>query len=249
LFGRFGVQFSPLSSAIVAILLVTGFSASRWMPFQYFWICWNYFSTHSFQCIIQNHPLERWQCIMDNSEIVIKWSKKLTVSHMTKEFPAISETGTFSKGFIWTHYLTLSRIKWIQSTSSYCICLVFILILSFHLRLGLPSGFCPLRVLTAVLYAFLFSPCVLHGTSPSFIWYRKHYEVSHCVILCIHAAFCLLRSSTIVSTLFFNSRMKNVKIPMKYIRSIVFNILKYWLILLQYSYVKIYMSRTVQYNE
>jgi hypothetical protein len=38
-----------------------------------------------------------------------------------------------------------------------------ILILSSHLRLGLPSGLFPSDFPTRILYSFLFSPCVLHA--------------------------------------------------------------------------------------
>jgi hypothetical protein len=48
---------------------------------------------------------------------------------------------------------------------SHPICLRSILILPTHLRLGLPSGLFPSGFPTNILYAFLFSPFVLHALS------------------------------------------------------------------------------------
>jgi hypothetical protein len=62
-----------------------------------------------------------------------------------------------------------SQINPIHTTPS---SLRSIFILSTHLRLGLPTGLFPSGFLTKVLYAFLFSPFVLHSPpiSSSLTW-------------------------------------------------------------------------------
>jgi hypothetical protein len=57
-----------------------------------------------------------------------------------------------------------------QSTPSHPISLRYILILSTHLRLGLPSGLLPYGFPTNILYAFLFSPHVCYMPCPSHRW-------------------------------------------------------------------------------
>jgi hypothetical protein len=52
-----------------------------------------------------------------------------------------------------------------QSMPPHPISVRYILILSTHLRLGLPSGLFPSGFLTNILYAFLFSP--VHTTCPA----------------------------------------------------------------------------------
>jgi hypothetical protein len=59
----------------------------------------------------------------------------------------------------------LSLISPAHTTPAY---LRSILILTLHLRLGLPSGLIPSDFPTKILYAFPFSSCVLHALSTSF---------------------------------------------------------------------------------
>lgn len=54
----------------------------------------------------------------------------------------------------------LSQMNQIHAFESYC--WTFILILFYHLRLGLPSGLYPPVFPTEILYASLFTTCVLH---------------------------------------------------------------------------------------
>jgi hypothetical protein len=63
---------------------------------------------------------------------------------------------------------TLVPIQLIQSILPHPTSLIFILILSSHLRLGLPSGLIPSRFPTNIPYAFHFSPFVLHSLTWSF---------------------------------------------------------------------------------
>jgi hypothetical protein len=70
--------------------------------------------------------------------------------------------------------------RWIQSTPSHPISLRSIIILSFYLRLCLPSGLFPSRFRTKILYAFLiplsalYMPCPSHPpwlNHPNNIWW------------------------------------------------------------------------------
>ena len=60
---------------------------------------------------------------------------------------------------------SLSSTRAIESLGSQPTSLQSILILSFHLRLGLSIGLFPLRFLTETLYAFL--DCSIHATCPA----------------------------------------------------------------------------------
>jgi hypothetical protein len=71
----------------------------------------------------------------------------------------------------------------------------FILILSTHLRLGLPSGLFPPGFSTSILYAFLFSPLVLHtllissSLIRSFSLYLERsarHVALYCAVLCLN---------------------------------------------------------------
>jgi hypothetical protein len=59
----------------------------------------------------------------------------------------------------------LNPINLVHTTPSYLS--KYILILSSHLRPGVPSGLSPSGFPTNILYAFLFSPFVLHAPSIS----------------------------------------------------------------------------------
>jgi hypothetical protein len=61
----------------------------------------------------------------------------------------------FITGFTKAWHLSLSRVRWMQSTPSHPISLRSILILSYHLRLVLPSGLFPSGFPIKILYAFL----------------------------------------------------------------------------------------------
>ncbi|PNF43097.1 hypothetical protein B7P43_G02301, partial [Cryptotermes secundus] len=67
----------------------------------------------------------------------------------------------FTRALHWS----LSRAKAIQSTPPHPISIRSILILSTHLRLGLPSGLLPSLFPTNILYAFLLSP--IRATCPA----------------------------------------------------------------------------------
>ena len=66
--------------------------------------------------------------------------QKLTGPQLVKKFPAFYGTRTFITALTSSHHLSQSWASSIQSTPSHPISSRFILILSSHLSLGLPSG-------------------------------------------------------------------------------------------------------------
>jgi hypothetical protein len=88
------------------------------------------------------------------------WGAK---SAVTQEFPSIlwNPKVAFTRALHWS----LPWARSIQSILSYPVSLRSTLILSTHLRLGLPSGFFPCGFPTNILYAFLVSP--IRATCPA----------------------------------------------------------------------------------
>ena len=70
--------------------------------------------------------------------------EKLTVSQPVKKFPTIYGTRKFIAAFTSSHHLSLSSASLIHYMSSHLTSSRSILILSSHLRLGLPSGLFPI---------------------------------------------------------------------------------------------------------
>jgi hypothetical protein len=99
--------------------------------------------------------------------LIHSWSwallEKLPIVQPLKNFPAFYGTRKFITAFTRALHWSLSLARSIQSIPSHPISLRSILILSTHLRLGLPSGIFPSGFPTNLLYAFLFSPFVLHA--------------------------------------------------------------------------------------
>jgi hypothetical protein len=77
--------------------------------------------------------------------------------HPLKNFPTFYGIRGFITVFTRALYWSLSWARSIQSITVHPISLRYILIISTHLRIGLPSGFFPFGFPTNVLYAFLFS--------------------------------------------------------------------------------------------
>ena len=84
------------------------------------------------------------------------WSRylleKLTASQLVKKLPAFYGTRRFTTVFTSARHLSLSRASSIQSISPYPTSWRSMLILSSHLRLGLPSGLFPSGYHTKTLY-------------------------------------------------------------------------------------------------
>jgi hypothetical protein len=135
---------------------------------------------------------------------------------LLKNFPAFYETRSFITVFTRDFCWSLSWPTSIQSIPHYPITLRSILILSTHLRLGLPSGSFPPRFPTNILYAFLFShlcymPCLSHPpwldySNSNCIWRRV--RVMKLLIMEFPPTSChfiSLRTKIPLSTLFSNT--------------------------------------------
>jgi hypothetical protein len=95
------------------------------------------------------------------------WSllEKLPIVQLLKNFPAFYGTRRFVTVFTRALHWSLSWARSIQSIPVHPISLRSILILSTHLRLGLPSGLFHSGFPTNILYAFVFSP--IRATCPA----------------------------------------------------------------------------------
>jgi hypothetical protein len=91
--------------------------------------------------------------------------KRQPVTRPLDSFSAFHGTRRFNTEFTRALHPFLSLARPIQSTSPHPTSQRSILILSTHLRLGLPSGLFPSGFPTNNLYAFLFSP--IHATWPT----------------------------------------------------------------------------------
>jgi hypothetical protein len=99
------------------------------------------------------------------------WSRvclnKLTGFQLVKKFSAFCGTRRFTTSFTIPHHLSLSWASSIQSILPHPTSWRYILMLSFHLRLGLPSGLLPSGFLTKPLYTSLLYP--MRATCPAHV--------------------------------------------------------------------------------
>jgi len=91
--------------------------------------------------------------------------KQLTGLQLVKKFPAFHGTRTFINALKSVRHLSLSWANPIQSIHPHSTSRRFILILSTHLLLGLPSGLFPSGFPTKTLYTPLSSP--IRATCPA----------------------------------------------------------------------------------
>jgi hypothetical protein len=91
--------------------------------------------------------------------------EKLSIVQLLKNFPAFYRTRKFITVFTRARHWSLFWARSIQFIQSHPISLRSILILSTHLRLGLPSGLFPSGIPTDILYAVLFAP--VRATCPA----------------------------------------------------------------------------------
>jgi hypothetical protein len=102
--------------------------------------------------------------------LFIPWTRvlleKLTCSHLVKKFPVFHVTRGFITAFISARHLTPSLASSIQSIPPHPISRRAILVLSSHLRWGLPSGLFLSHIRTKTLYTPFHSPirttCLTH---------------------------------------------------------------------------------------
>ena len=94
--------------------------------------------------------------------------EKLTSLKLVKKFPAFHGTGRFITPLTSVRHLSLSWASPIQSIYSHSTSWRSILILSTHLRLGLPSGLSPSGFTTKTLYNPSTHPYAPHAQPISF---------------------------------------------------------------------------------
>ena len=103
--------------------------------------------------------------------LLAPWSRvlfeKLTSSRLIKKFPAFHGTRRFITAFTSAHYLSLSWTRSIQSIPQSHFWRS-ILILSYYLRLGLPSSLFPSGFPAKTMFVPLLSSCVLYALPTSF---------------------------------------------------------------------------------
>jgi hypothetical protein len=103
-----------------------------------------------------------WDRLLYLPNYLIPWSRvlleKLTVAQLLKRFSPFYWTQKFFNVFKRSRYGPLPWYRRIQPTSAQSVRLSYILILSFHLRMGLPSSVFPSDFLTKMLCALLISP-------------------------------------------------------------------------------------------
>ena len=107
-------------------------------------------------------------CLHLITYLLTPWSRvlleQLTSSQLVKKFPVFYGTQRFITSFTSAHLLSLSWAKSIQPMPPFHSCRS-ILMLSSHLRLGLPSGLFPSGFPTKTLYTPL--PSSIRATCPA----------------------------------------------------------------------------------
>ena len=103
--------------------------------------------------------------------------EKLTCLQLVKKFPAFHGTRRFITTLTSLHHLSVSWANPIQSTHPHPTSWRCNLILSTHLRLGLPSGLFTSGFPTKTLYSHLSSP--IRATCPALIPHQYYSVYKH----------------------------------------------------------------------
>ena len=106
--------------------------------------------------------------------------EKLTGLQLVKKFPAFHGTRRFITALTGLHHLFLSWASPIQSIYPHPTSWRSILILSTHLRLGLPSGLLRSGFPTKTLYTPLSSP--IRATCPAHLILQSKYPACECFL-------------------------------------------------------------------
>ena len=141
--------------------------------------------------------------------------EKLTGLQLVKKFPAFYGTRRFITALTSVHHLSLSWARPIQSIYPHPTSWRSILILSTHLRLGLPSGLFPSGFPTKTLYTPLTTPiratCPAHLILLDFITRTilgeeyKSFRTSLCNLLHSPVTSSLLGPNIFLNTIFSNT--------------------------------------------
>ena len=150
--------------------------------------------------------------------LLTPWSRvleKLTGLQLVKKFPALHGTRRFITALTSVRHLSLSWASPIQSIYPHPTSWRSILILSTHLRLGLPSGLFPSGFPTKTLYTPLSSPiratCPNHLILLDFITRAilgegyKSFSPSFCSLLHSPVTSSLLGPNILLNTMFSNT--------------------------------------------
>ena len=119
-------------------------------------------STNSRHCVEYQVQLPCTNLLTPRCRVLLE---KLTCLQLVKKFPEFHGTRRFITALTSVRHLSLSWASPIQSIYPHSTSWRSILILSTHLRLGLPSGLLPSGFPTKTLYTPLFSP--IRATCPA----------------------------------------------------------------------------------
>ena len=129
--------------------------------------CWDVCS-----CIKQASALSAYLLLLTPRCRVLP--EQLTGLQLVKKFPAFHETRRFITSLTSVRHLSLSWASPIQSIYPHPTSWRSILILSTHLRLGLPSGLLPSGFRTKTLYTPLSSP--IRSTCPAQLFQLQNFS-------------------------------------------------------------------------
>ena len=119
--------------------------------------------------VFLNLKVKQTTALIMNIYLLTPWCRvhleKVTGLQLVKKFPSFHGTRRFITALTSIRHLSLSRASPIQSIYPHPTSWRSILILSTHLRLGLPSGLLPSAFLTKTLYTPLSSP--IRATCPA----------------------------------------------------------------------------------